>query len=295
MSLESMTGYAFITHVYEGIIVRTELKSLNGRFSEFQIKIPKNLYFLEPIVREKLEKHIARGNAACSLNIELPPELSSKMRLSPEWLAAFQSSVSELPPELASKVTLDLSALLGQGDFCVIDTPLGQKEKVTEAVQQALLCACEELNRFRKDEGARLSVSLEASLKMIEESTYWIKSQLPERRQKQEARLKENLLKVLDASGVELQNDRFWNECGLLAERLDVSEEIERLFSHLELFNSTIQSNQSSGKKLGFILQEMLREVNTLATKSAYAPISHRCIELKEELEKMREQVQNIV
>ncbi len=287
--MQSMTGFGRAELEKGGHRLSAEIASLNSRFLEFSFRLPRFLYGLEFTLREFLSKRMERGKVNVSIRWEEKDRPA--WAFDPAQVKAFLDWLRTAKRKFKLKGEPKLEDLLY--------LPWWVKEELEEApqgalelVQEVLTNALNELNRSRQEEGRRLAGDFQNRLSLITGEVVEIEKEIPAHkeayRQKLEARVKELLGEgKYDPVRVE-------QETALTAERSDVTEELVRLKSHIEGFGTALSADGPVGKRLGFFLQEMGREVNTLGSKALAASVARRVISVKEELEKLREQVQNV-
>lgn len=295
MGIQSMTGFAFAANSQKGLNTKVEIRSVNGRFCEIQFKTPKNLNFLEPQMRELIEKKLNRGTISISVQLNGISEQMTTVKVNEPMLKQVLDSLVKLQSNANLSGNIQLAHLLNLPEALIIDYREDAEKDIYDFFWPVFTKAIDEVVLFRQQEGAKLAQDMSSRTHKISLKLKEIESFLPERREGMEKKIRENLESLLKTAEVPLDKDRFWNECGLLAEKMDVSEEIVRFRSHLEVLIQILKSDSGQGKKMGFVLQELGREINTLSNKSLYSPIQHACVDIKEELEMLREQVQNIV
>ncbi|MCB9496298.1 MAG: YicC family protein [Fibrobacteria bacterium] len=292
MAIRSMTGYGTASVETSTHRITLDLRSVNGRFLEAQIKLPRMLHPLEPALREALAGQVGRGSLTVSANMEeLGSSTPSKGAGHLAKLAQELRLEAEAAGFPAASVTLsDVLAWAGSR------RPETEAEPSIEAFRQPLLdtlaTALSEFDAFRLREGASLESDILARLDRIEEASTSIpalaRTHLEKVRENLEARIAEYL------DGREIDPARIAQEIGHMSERLDVQEEMTRLATHIAAFRKTIRDGGAVGKRIGFLLQEMLRETNTTGSKCQEAAITSLVISMKEELEAIREQGLNL-
>lgn len=287
--MHSMTGFGRAEVEKGDHRISAEISSLNSRFLELSFRLPRFLYGLEFTLREFLSSRLERGKVSVSVRWEEKDRPA--WAFDPAQVKAFLDWLKVAKKKFKLKGDPKLEDLLYLPWWVKEDleeSPAG----ALELVQEVLTRAINELNRARQEEGRRLAEDFATRLKLISREVAEIEKEIPAHketyRQKLEARIKELLGEgKYDPVRVE-------QEVALTAERSDVTEEIVRLKSHIEGYSAALSSGGPVGKRLGFFLQEMGREVNTLGSKALAATVARRVIAIKEELEKLREQVQNV-
>jgi uncharacterized protein (TIGR00255 family) len=289
--LSSMTGYGKGIIQKDDFTIEAEIKSLNSRYLDLSLRVPKFLLNKEFEIREKIKNRIKRGKVYLSVTVR-KGELEEKFNeIDP---AAVQVAVNILKnikkfAKISDKIKLS-DILLFQNMLFKDDSAQASEE--FDLVVGSIDSAVDELNKMREAEGRELEKDLKKRIALIEKSLNEIEKSSGESIRVYFEKLKEKAQQlVADFSN---NNDRLNMELALLAERSDVTEECVRLRSHIKMFLDTMEKSEDAGRRLNFILQEMNREANTINSKSIASQISHYGIFIKEEIEKIREQIQNI-
>lgn len=288
-----MTGFGAAEGVVGGARVVVEVRSVNHRFFNPSIKLPFALGRWEGEVREALRRGIGRGAITVSARIESATE--SGAGIDEERFGAYVARLRELQQRFGIPGdTLDLGTILRLPDVVVAGggdpTGEGTAEELVAVVDTALAA----LTQMREAEGGRLVAYLEERLAIVEAALGRIEQRAPQRLIEQRDRLRASVQEI--ASGVAVDEQRLELEIAILADRLDVSEELSRFRSHITAFRETLERGGADGvgKRLGFLLQEMLREANTTGSKANDAAVVADVVVIKEELERIREQVENL-
>jgi uncharacterized protein (TIGR00255 family) len=296
----SMTGYAQARAETTDLALRISIKSVNHRFLDLKMRLAEGLELYEPRLREMVRERIHRGHVELQVNAE--PRTAATIQVNQELVKAYMRAAEALRQETRAAADVDVVALLrlpGVISGLGIATPQTEEsqKKLDRALEECLGEALSKLDDMRRAEGRHLIDELNKRLTKIEEAANQVRvlaeTLRPAFARRLEARLKELL------GGVSLEPARLAQEAALLAERSDVSEELGRLRSHVAQFGSLLRGAGEMGKKLDFLLQEMNREANTLLSKtpgvdSEALAITGLALEIKADIEKLREQVQNI-
>jgi uncharacterized protein (TIGR00255 family) len=289
-----MTGYGEAERDTSAGRLRVEVKTVNHRYLNVAIKTPVGLDKLEPVMADALKKHLHRGHVSASLSVRRDGDRDLGIRPDFEKARAYLAALEALRRDLkvSGEVTLSMlshfSELLRgpEGDRTVDVAPAD----VAALADAAALAA----KSLREAEGERLAADIAARLDAIDAELAAVAARAPERLLEQRDRLREQVSEL--AKQVEVDEDRLAREIAYLAERWDVNEEVVRFRSHVELFREAIAADGSEpvGKRLGFLAQEMQREANTIASKANDAHMARSAVALKEEIERIREQVENV-
>lgn len=284
-----MTGYALVQDHIGSDKCTLEIRSVNGRFLECNIKIPKELIFCEQPLKQRIKEHITRGSVSVFINFE---KVATGQNIAADTSAIKQylATAKWLEQKYAIPNDLSFSHLLAMPEVLNSETTSAAPEMEKDLLS-LLDIAMASFTQMRSQEGDFLEKDMRERIARIEVVLHEISDLAPQRVQKWQNKFAE---RIRELSGEILDPVRISQEASILADRLDISEEIIRFHSHNALFLQTLDEPGKQGKKLNFILQEMGREANTLGTKCQDAYIAKLAITLKEEVESMREQVQNI-
>jgi uncharacterized protein (TIGR00255 family) len=286
-----MTGFGAASGPIGAQQVTLELRTVNHRFFNPSIKLPPALALWEGELREALRRGIARGHVTAVARVE---RAATAMQVIDEQkVARYAELLRGLRERLGLDGEVDLATLLRFPDVFAAEPDQESTGSAAE-VQRLAAAAIDALTAMRNTEGARLASLLGDRIGAVEQALDRIAARAPARLVAERERLQRAVHEL--AEGVDLDPQRLAQEIALLADRLDVSEEVDRFRSHVFAFRETLASgkNEPAGKRLGFLLQEMLREANTTGSKSKDAVMLHDVVAVKEELERIAEQVENI-
>lgn len=289
--ISSMTGYGKSSVQKDDIVVEAEIKSLNSRYLDLSLRLPKFLYDKEFEIREKIKSRIKRGKIYLSISLK-KNGLEEKLNIVDS--AAVKSTVKvlkEIRKSAGLRDKIKLSDVL-QFQNLFLKEESEQNSEDMELISLAIDNAIDEMNKMRYAEGSELEKDIRKRIQLIEDTINEIERIKEKNLNSYFERFREKANQLV-ADFVD-NEQRLITELAILAERYDVTEECVRLRSHIKMFLDTIENSDDAGRKLNFILQEMNREANTINSKSVSAEISHAGISIKEEIEKIREQIQNI-
>ena len=296
--IHSMTGYSSGRVEAEDFSLAVSLKSFNHRFLDLQIRLPAQLDFLEAQVRRLLKAHVLRGHVELTVTLERPA--SDSLRIDRKLLASLLRQIQEVKRELNLSSDPEVAGLLRLPGLLVegggeIAGPLA--ERIQQALESLLLDAMAELSQIRAREGEILERDLRARLEKLGELGGNVHQLADRVMASYQRRIEKRLHELVGAH--ELDPSRVAQEVVFLASRSDIAEEVVRFRSHVEQARGLLERELEVGKKLDFLLQEMNREANTILSKTADVPevgaeIGRQAIEMKYEVEKLREQAQNI-
>ena len=291
--IRSMTGFGSAEGPHGSARVSVELRTVNHRFFSPSIKLPSALSKWESDVREALRKSIARGHVTVSVRVER--EAADAAIVDETKFAQYAAALISLRDRYGLGGEIDVATVLRMPD--VMRTAGAAEEQQLGTIEELMTvieAAAAELSRMRGAEGGRLKDVLLERIGVIEQAVSRVAERAPERIIAQRDRLRENV-KAL-AEGIAVNEERLAQEIAILADRLDVGEELDRFRSHIAAFREALSNanGEAVGKRLGFLLQELLREANTTGSKANDAAIQRDVMLVKEELERIREQVENL-
>jgi len=290
--LKSMTGFGKAEGDTTLGKVLVESRSINHRYCDINIKLPKRLTLFETRIKEIVRSQISRGRIDVSLRLDILGEdriqLGVDFQLAEQYYRALQSLKEKF--QLSGEITLEM--LAGAKDLITAKEEQGDIEPYWQEIIPILKRSFQEMDEMKRQEGESLAKDIQRRIEVIAQLVKEVKQQFPLRFGAYRNRFHERLRSLLE--GIELDSFRFQQEVALLAERMDITEEIVRAESHLSQFAMLLEGNEAVGRKMDFLIQEIYREVNTISVKANDAEISQMIVEIKGELEKIREQVQNI-
>ena len=289
--ISSMTGFGSAEGMVGAAGVSVEIRTVNHRFFNPSIKLPGPFSKWEGDVRELLRHRIARGHVALTARVEREPGKGAG--INEQRFGEYVATLRGLQERFDLTDKLDAATILSLPD--VVDTHVEDREVGTVTELLAIIeQAIGALRQMRGEEGARLAVFLLERIMLVEEAVKRIRERAPIRLAEQVTRLKKSVKEL--ASGANVDQQRLAQEVAILADKLDIAEELDRFDSHIGSFRQSVNEGAAEpvGKRLGFLLQEMVREANTTGSKANDAAILADVVMIKEELERVREQVENI-
>lgn len=289
--IKSMTGYGKGEASYGGGAITVEIRSVNHRYGEIYVKLPRNLIIFENDVRKLVAERLKRGKIEVFLQHEAGVD-GSPLTVNLPLARAYHDAFTTLKKTLGLSGEVTLSMIAGQKEVLVADESHAIDESLRESLLAAVRNAVENLETMRLKEGEALLDDLRKRKQALSLLAGKVKQRAPLVVSEYGERLKERVAQITNGSIV--NEDRLVQELAIMADRCDITEELVRFESHLVQFHDTIALSEPVGRKLDFLLQEMSREVNTMGSKANDAEIARNVVELKTEIEKIREQVQNI-
>lgn len=289
--IRSMTGFGKADVSILDVPSTIEVRCVNGRYLEVSTKIPREWSDKEGLVREHVRGLVTRGSITVSIRRD---EKSSTVEARPniEVAASYLSALRQIQEQLNVPGTVSIEHLVTLPNIFSPPEESADDDTLWRDLQNGLTSALEALNTMRDREGAELASDLRQRLTIIEQGLQAIEASAAERIVIERTRLRERVAQILNDAAIDEQ--RLALEIVLLSEKLDVTEECVRLRSHIKHMRQYMDSSEHAGRKLNFMLQEMNREVNTIGSKCNHAGVAATVVSMKEELERMREQVQNV-
>lgn len=292
MSLNSMTGYGKGEARLDDITVTVEIKTVNHRYADISVKLPRSVLSLENAIRKQVGTAVGRGKVDVYVNYELAGEARAMPKLDSELAGAYHRLFLALADDLKLQDSITVNDIICQKDVVRVE-----EAQVDEAAMASCLCsatasALDNLRAMRTAEGEETYKDLLARLDATETILTQIEHRAPQVPVEWQERLTERLQRL--QQNVEWDPQRIAQEIAVYADRCDISEEITRFKSHLVQFRGMFDDQDPVGRRMDFLVQELNREVNTMGSKSNDAELTKAVVMMKSELEKIREQVQNI-
>lgn len=291
--MNSMTGFGRGTATVGGATATVELRSVNNRFLEVSARLPRAIADREADVQALLRRHIDRGRVSVSVQLDAAEAEALPLQVNEAAARAYGELLRRLADAAGVMAPVTLDQILRYSDVLTTEaTSTSQSDAAWAATAAALETAAADLKATRRQEGEALRTDLEARVEALERATASVERRASERVTEARIRLVERLQMVLEDSRID--PERVELEIALLADRLDVTEECVRLRAHLSFFREALAAEEPSGRRLNFLVQEIGREVNTIGSKANDTETAHLAVAMKEELEKIREQIQNV-
>ena len=272
-----------------------EVSSINSRYTEVSVRTPRHLSSLEARAVEIVQSRVSRGKVIASVTLEFDTVAGAEggvaITPNPSVARGYLDALKTLSDDLCIENTVSLETIARFPDVILVREPELDTECLQSLLEGVLVEALDELDAMREREGEALQRDMQERLETIAGLMAQVAERAPERVQEAKTRLEERIAKLVSSEVVDEQ--RLAMEIAVLADKYDVAEECTRMQSHLDQYGK-IMREESAGRKLNFLLQEMNREANTIGSKSNDASMAHMVVEVKEEIERLREQVQNI-
>lgn len=293
MSVRSMTGHGCGTAAAHGVAVTVEISAVNRKNLDLVLQLPRGLQAIESDIQDQIRAAASRGRITVRVSVEWSGDARRQsVRLDEELAAAYRDVLSAAAKRLGIPDDVGMRALIQLPDVLHVAEPSEDIDRVREVVKRALRKAIKDWNVMRRREGMALQEDVLSRFNHLESHVEAIR-----KRSSQMAPLhRQRLMERMQAAGAAelFDQDRIIREVALVVDRADVTEELTRLDSHVKQGRRMLRAKQATGRSLDFLAQELLREVNTVGSKANDTPVLQRVVELKAEVERIREQVQNI-
>lgn len=291
--LTSMTGFGRGEVQKEGKYFNVELKSVNHRYMDMNIKLPKIFTYLEDNIRKVIKRYIKRGRIEVFINYKNLEGRDIQVTTDISLVQQYIKALDEIHDTFKIEKNVDVTTIAGFPDIFKLERREEDGEEIWALLETAIITALEDLLEMRQREGKQLKQDLVKRLEVLMGLMKNIEERSPDIVLEYRERLKKRIKEIMDEK-LDLDEGRLAIEVALFADKSNITEEIIRFNSHIKQFKSSMEEEGAVGRKLDFIIQEMNREVNTIGSKANDLIISNIVVEIKSELEKIREQVQNI-
>ena len=294
--IKSMTGFGRGEYADETGKVTVEIRAVNHRYLDISVKMPRRYAFAEEAIKAAIKEKLSRGKVEVSVSIDNAGKSDSDVKLDADLAAKYYDALSTLRDsfEFGEESKVSLSLLARMPDVIKTSAAEEDEEAMTQRLVYAARKAAEDICAMRENEGAKLAADLEARADTVSDIRARIEKRAPEIEKEYAAKFKARVEELLD--GVyEVPEERIALEAAIFADKANITEELVRLDSHVSQLRAFLKTDgEAIGKKIDFLIQEMNREANTIGSKSNDREITSMMLDLKAEIEKIREQVQNI-
>ncbi|HTX19527.1 MAG TPA: YicC/YloC family endoribonuclease [Bacteroidota bacterium] len=291
--IQSMTGYGRGETMKQGVLAVVELRSVNSRFFELSTRLPRSLSLRENEIKEIVRAKILRGKVSLTVSLQNDANGKVPLQINTEAAKSYYRLLTQLRKSLKLKEKVKLEHLLRFSELFEGGESDDEAAAEWEAFEGAVQAAVKELQKMRSKEGEEISKDMIGRVEQIQRRLESIEASSRQRIPDERTRLRERISQLLDDKSI-VDSQRLELEIALLADKLDVTEECVRFRSHNKFFLEALRNDEGAGRKLNFLIQEMNREANTIGSKSSDTGIAHEVVAIKEDLEKIREQLQNI-
>ena len=290
--IKSMTGYGRFEGVIEGRRTVFEIKSVNHRYFELQCRLPRDCGFLEETIKNLLADKVSRGKVDVYVSIEADENVAADVRVNQSVALGYLCAIQKMCELYDLKNDVTVSTIAGYPDVLTVSKAPENEEKLSEIVKAAGEQALESFLAMREREGEKLKKDVLERGQHILSIVEQIEERSPQTVEEYRNKLYERLKEVLEVTTIDPQ--RILTEAAIFADKTAVAEETVRLRSHFAQLEDMLNSDAAVGRKLDFIVQEMNREANTIGSKVCDADLAHKVVDIKADIEKIREQIQNI-
>ena len=290
--IKSMTGYGKSEQTIDSLNVTVEIKSVNHRYFEFSARVPREYGFLEEKLKKYCNSLITRGKVECYVSVEDLEEREMEVNVNETLAAGYVKALKELSERFGLKDDISAVTLSRYPDVITLHNASEDEERIWNAVKTVAETAVSKFIEMRETEGSKLRGDILSRADYIIECVEFIEGRSPETVREYNEKLKQRMKELLGDAAVDEQ--RLLNEAAIYADKIAVDEETVRLRSHISQLREFMNSSEAIGRKLDFLVQEINREANTIGSKAQDVDIAKKVIAIKAEVEKIREQVQNI-
>ena len=288
----SMTGFGRAQRDTENLFVSVELKSVNHRYFELYSRVPRAYGFLDEKIKSYLQNRVARGKIECNVVIETADSDYAQVRVNHSLAEAYITALNELEEKYNIKNDVSVTSLSRFPDVLSVHKSEADEDAIWEAVKEVLETATDNFVAMREREGEKLREDICSRADTILEKVAFVEARSPETVKEYNEKMKQRIRELIEDTTVDEQ--RLLQEAAIFADKVAVDEETVRLRSHIEQLKAMFDENEAIGKKMDFLVQEINLEANTIGSKAADFEIGKTVVEIKAEVEKIREQVQNI-
>lgn len=290
--IKSMTGYGVSQAADFGRRFTVEIRSVNHRYSDINVKTPRNYGYLEDTVRKCLSSYVSRGKVDVFITVEAIAGIEGEVMLNPSMAKGYFEALCDLKKELELQDDIKIEHMTRFSDIFSVIKAQDNNDEIVNLISKIAADAAEGFTEMRAAEGKKLYEDMISGLEDIKKDVAQIEQQAPKIVEQYQRRLTDRMTELLDAHPID--EGRLLNEVAIFADRVNVNEELVRLKSHIQQMTGLLEASEPVGRKLDFLIQEMNREINTIGSKSNDISVARKVIDIKSGIEKLREQTQNI-
>ncbi|MCH5351697.1 MAG: YicC family protein [Clostridiales bacterium] len=290
--MKSMTGYGRGVASRNNRTVTVELKSVNNRFTDISCKLPKSLMYIDDVLTKRIKSVISRGSIDVFFSYDNKSETSKKVTVDSALAAEYVAAAKSIRTEFRLDDDFGVTALMRTPDVVSVTVPDDDRDEVTELSKLAVDEALVALEKMRAVEGEAIKADLLKLIGNIKDYLKKVKARAPKVVEDYKLSLTARIKELLGA--VDVDEGKLLNEVAFFADKADINEEIQRLTSHVKQFEAICEENAQQGRRLDFLSQEMVREVNTMGSKSNDITLTSYVVAMKNEVEKIKEQIRNV-
>lgn len=290
--IKSMTGYGSASGSAQGFNISVELKSVNNRFLDTSVRIPRSFMFAEEVVKAAVQRHISRGKVDVFVTVDSAGTDEVCVKVNESLLKGYVAAVRQIAQEYGLNDDISAMSVARFPEVLTVEKADIDTEAVAAAIGELTELALEDFDKMRLREGEKLRDDVLNRLQTIESLVSTVERSAPETVRAYQSRLEQKMQEVLGTAGIE--ESRILTEAAIFADHIAVDEETVRLRSHMSQLKQMVEGSSPTGRKIDFLVQEFNREANTIGSKCQNSAIAHTVVDLKSEIEKIREQIQNI-
>lgn len=290
--IKSMTGYGSAKGTVEDLEIRVELKSVNNRYLDTSVRLPRSFLFAEEMVKSHVQKHISRGKVDVFINVDSSAAGDMTVKVNEALLKGYVDAIRHIAAEYDLSDDLTAQSVSRFPDVLTVEKKDLDAEAISAGMEKIVEEALKDFDAMRTREGEKLRDDVLTRLGTIRSLVETVEEKAPETVAAYRRRLEQKMAEVLGTAGID--ENRILAEAAIFADHIAVDEETVRLRSHMAQLTGMINGNSPTGRKIDFLIQEFNREANTIGSKCQNSEIAHVVVDLKSEIEKIREQIQNI-
>ena len=290
--IKSMTGYGSAKGTVEGLTISVELKSVNNRYLDTSVRLPRSFLFAEDAVKSAVQRHISRGKVDVFVSVDSSAASDMTVKVNEGLLKGYMEAIRSIAREYDLPDELSALAVSRFPDVLSVEKKDLDAEAISAGIIMITEQALEDFDAMRLREGEKLRDDVLGRIAVIDSLVSTVEQAAPQTVADYRARLEAKMAEVLGSSGID--ENRILAEVAIFADHIAVDEETVRLRSHMSQLNTMIRGSSPTGRKIDFLIQEFNREANTIGSKCQNSEIAHTVVDLKSEIEKIREQIQNI-
>ena len=290
--IRSMTGYGSAKGAVEGLQITVELKSVNNRYLDASVRLPRSFLFAEEAIKSAVQRHISRGKVDVFVSVDSTDAGDMSVKVNEALLRGYLEALQHISEEYGLPYDATALSVSRFPDVLCVEKKDLDAEAITAGILAVTEQALRDFDAMREREGAKLRDDVLTRLGTIEALVETVERESPKTAADYRARLEAKLMEVLGGAGID--ENRILAEAAIFADRIAVDEETVRLRSHMSQLRTMVGGSSPTGRKIDFLIQEFNREANTIGSKCQSSDIAHTVVDLKSEIEKIREQIQNI-
>ena len=290
--IKSMTGYGSAKGTVEGLQITVELKSVNNRYLDTSVRMPRSFLFAEDAVKSAVQRHISRGKVDVFVSVDSTEAGDMTVKVNEALLRGYLDAFQHISAEYGLQNDATVLSVSRFPDVLTVEKKDLDADAISAGIQAIAEQALNDFDAMREREGAKLREDVLGRLGTIEALVGIVERESPKTVAEYRSRLEAKMAEVLDTAGID--ENRILAEAAIFADHIAVDEETVRLRSHMSQLRTMIDGSSPTGRKIDFLIQEFNREANTIGSKCQSSDIAHTVVDLKSEIEKIREQIQNI-